>query len=113
MAEQPAPNQPLLFIRACISTGQIRWTYHVSMRLQQRSLRSEMLVEAVNSLEIIESYEDDKYLPGFLVRGEWAGTVFHARVATDVEGGNIRIVTMYVPWPDEWDAEFRLRRTQS
>lgn len=55
--------------------GQVRWTYHVTMRLEQRSLGSEMLFKAIDSLEIIETYPDDKYLPSFLVRGEVEGRV--------------------------------------
>jgi hypothetical protein len=31
-------------------------------------------------LEIVESYPEDKYLPGFLVRGECEGLVFHAQI---------------------------------
>jgi hypothetical protein len=69
-----------------------------------------MLTKAVDSLEIIESYPDDKYLPSFLVRGECEGTVFHAQIATDVDGVNVRVVTMYVPGQQEWDQEFRVRR---
>lgn len=72
-----------------------------------------MLVEAVDSLEIIESYPDDKYLPSFLLRGEWGSTVFHVQIATDVEGGNVRVVTIYLPRPDEWDPGFRVRRSQA
>jgi len=71
-----------------------------------------MLVEGVDSLEIIESYPDDKYLPSFLVRGEWEGTVFHAQIATDVDDRNVRVVTMYLPRADEWDPAFRVRRTR-
>ena len=55
-------------------------------------------------------YPHDKYLPSFLVRGEAGRSVFHAHIATDVEGQNIRIVTIYSPDPDEWDEELRLRR---
>jgi hypothetical protein len=82
------------------------------MRLEQRSLGSEMLIKAIDSLEIIESCPDDKYLPSFLVRGAAEGRVFHAQIATDVDARNVRIVTMYVPVSDEWDAGFRTRRTQ-
>jgi hypothetical protein len=71
-----------------------------------------MLLNNVGSLEIVESYLDDKYLPSFLVRGENEGTVFHAQIATDTDGGNVRIVTMYVLRADEWDHEFRVRRPQ-
>ena len=82
--------------------GRIRWTYHVSMRLQQRRLSAEMLTSAVASFEVIESYPDDKYLPSFLIRGKSEDVVFHAQIATDLNG-NVRIVTMYLPEPDEWN----------
>jgi hypothetical protein len=49
------------------------------------------------SLEVVESYPDDKYLPSFLLRGEIEGAVLHVQIATDVEGDNIRVVTMYTP----------------
>jgi len=49
-------------------------------------------------------------LPSFLVRGESEGVVFHAQVATDVEGEKIRIVTMYVPGLGEWDNGLGIRR---
>ena len=82
------------------------------MRLQQRGLDAETLRNAIASLEIIEAYPDDKYLPSFLLRGEHKGAVFHAQIATDVEGDNIRVVTMYTPDPDEWDERLRKRRAR-
>ena len=80
------------------------------MRLRQRKLRASLLTDAAQSLVIIESYPDDKYLPSFLLRGEWGGTVFHAQIATDVQDGNIRVVTMYIPDPAQWDVSLRVRR---
>jgi len=71
-----------------------------------------MLMEGAESLEIIETYPDDKYLPSYLVRGECEGRVFHAQIAADVEGKNIRVVTMYLPAAEEWDSGFRVRRVQ-
>jgi hypothetical protein len=56
------------------------------MRIQQRGLDAEALHNALASLEIIEAYPDHKYLPSFLLRSETAGAVFHAQIATDVEG---------------------------
>ena len=100
------------FIRRCLLAGRVRWTYHVTMRLQQRGLNAEALCNAIASLEIIEAYPDDKYLPSFLLRGETQGTVFHAQIATDVEGDNIRVVTMYTPDGEEWDEESRKRKTK-
>lgn len=82
------------------------------MRLRQRLLKGEMLVDGAATLEIIESYPTDKYLPSYLLRGESQSRVFHAQLAVDVAGDNVRVVTMYEPSPAEWDAEFQIRRSQ-
>ncbi len=68
-----------------------------------------MLVAAVDSFEIVESYPEDKYLPSLLIRAE-ANGVIHAQPATDVENDHVRVVTMYAPEPDEWDEGLRTRR---
>ena len=80
------------------------------MRLKERSLNGDVLLRERVSLEIIESYPDDKYLPSFLLRGTFEEKVFHVQVATDVKDVNIRIVTMYVPSLLEWDVDYRTRR---
>ena len=75
----------------------------------QRSLRRDTLILSADSLEIIESYPNDKYLPSFLLRGEYEESVFHALMAADVDGGNVRVVTIYVPSAAEWDSGLRVR----
>ena len=82
------------------------------MRLLQRNLNGAILVEGAATLEIIESYPNDKYLPSYLLRGEHEQYVFHVQAAADVDGDNVRIVTIYKPEPEEWDAGFRIRRSQ-
>lgn len=83
------------------------------MRLQQRLLNSDLLTKGTASLEILEPYLDDKYLPSFLLRGECEGLVFHALIATDIATPNVRVVTMYLPSLLEWDSDGRTRRAQS
>ena len=80
------------------------------MDLSRHHAPGGILVEAVGSLELIESYPDDKYLPSYLVRGQWNEIVFHALLAADVASENVRVVTMYVPRAEEWDEGFRLRK---
>ena len=53
------PNAPLAFIKECFSGGRVRWTYHVTMRLQQRMLTAGMVRAAMSTLEIIEAYPHD------------------------------------------------------
>ena len=110
MSQAQPPDDALQFIRDCIARGAVRWTYHVTMRLQQRNLHAAMLIESAGTLEVIEEYPRDKYLPSYLLRGESRDSVFHVQLAADVDGGNIRVVTLYVPNPHEWDESSRVRR---
>jgi hypothetical protein len=103
-------SDPLALIRECISSGKVLWTYHVTMRLRERRLTSDLLIAAVATLEIIEEYPEDKYLPSYLVRAEVPEFVFHAVIAVDAAGDNIRVVTMYRPGPQKWNDDGRSRR---
>lgn len=80
------------------------------MRLQERRLNGGMLVNAIDTLEIIETYPQDKYLPSFLLRGEVPAFVFPLLVATDLEDDNIRVVTVYLPDSELWDENGRVRK---
>lgn len=71
--------------------------------------RESTLADA-ESFEIIEEYPDDKYLPSYLIRAQYANRVFHIQVATDTVRNNIRIVTAYIPDPNTWADDFRTRR---
>ena len=108
--ERLVPNDPLAFIRECVGKRSILWTHHVNMRLRKRGITREMVVEAIWSYEIIESYPDDKYLPSFLVRADHPHGVMHVLFATDVLGENVRVVTAYHPDSAEWSEDFRRRQ---
>lgn len=69
-----------------------------------------MVVGAVDSFEVIESYPDDKYLPSYLVRAEHPPAVFHVLFAADVAGDNVRVVTAYIPDPRKWEPDCRRRK---
>ena len=79
------------------------------MRFRQRSLGREVLLNGADSLEIIESYLDDKYLHVFCGAAILkAGS--STRCGDGCRGDNVRVVTMYVPSLDEWDSDYRVRR---
>lgn len=107
------PEEPLAFIKRCIKARKIFWTYHVNMRFGQRPLSRELILRAVDSFEVIEEYPEDKYLPSYLIRAEHEELVFHAHIATDVVGDNVRSVTTYIPDPSKWEESFRTRRRKS
>ena len=104
-------NDALEFIRHCMLQRSIFWTYHVSMRMTQRSISRETILSAVPSFEIIEQYPDDKYLPSCLVYALAGKEIFHIHIALDEAGNNIRIITAYKPSLDKWNADYKTRRS--
>jgi hypothetical protein len=104
------PDDPLQFVRRCITQRKVLWTYHVNMRLKDRFISRHALLTSYPFYEIIEEYPGDKYPPSYLVRSEHAGDVLHILFAVDVEADNIRIITASRPSSEEWEDGFRIRR---
>lgn len=108
--EEGVPEDPLGFIRRCVSAGKVLWTYHVQMRLRGRSIGRKEILESVPTYQMIEAYPEDKYLPSYLVYCEYGGEKFHVLFATDLKAENVRIVTAYRPSSEEWAADLKTRR---
>lgn len=104
------PADPLEFIRSRVKERRVFWTYHVNMRLKDRAMSREAILESILDYEIIEAYTEDKYLPSYLVCSRHQNVVFHVLFAADVEGDNVRIITAYHPDPAHWDADLKTRR---
>lgn len=103
-------TETLAFIKKCMVERRILWTYHVTMRMAGRFIPRETVLNSVDSLEIIESYPEDKYLPSYLLLGQHGTDIFHIHAAVDKEHDNVRIITVYRPTLDKWHEGFRERR---
>ncbi|MDP2984581.1 MAG: DUF4258 domain-containing protein [Candidatus Latescibacter sp.] len=108
--EYTFPDDPLHFIQRCVKLRKVLWTYHVNVRLKDRFIPRQAIVESHEHYEIIEKYPEDKYLPSYLVYSEFGGDVFHLLFAVDVKGDNVRIITAYRPSHDEWEDDLKIRR---
>jgi hypothetical protein len=108
--ERLLPDDPIAFIRRCVQTRNVLWTYHANMRLRRRFIERESILAAVEQIELIESYPQDKYLPSYLVHGADGEGAFHVLFALDVAGGNVRVVTAYRPDPKDWEPDLKTRR---
>jgi hypothetical protein len=111
-AERKIPGDPLDFIRQCIRKRSILWTYHINMRMMNRFISRQMILESIENYEIIESYPDDKYLPSYLIYSRYQGIVFHVLFAVDVENINVRVITAYRPDSKKWSEDFKRRLKQ-
>ncbi len=103
-------NDILEFIKSCVKRGKILWTYHVNMRLKDRSISREAVLSSVDSYEIIEQYLEERYLKSCLVYAKYQDEVIHIVVAADEENENVRIITTYKPALDKWDEGLKKRR---
>lgn len=108
--ERLLPGDPVGFIQDCIRRRRVFWTYHVNMRLAGRFITRESILGAFETLELVEAYPDDKYLPSYLLLGRAGPDAFHMLVAADVDGDNVRLVTAYRPDAGEWRDDLRTRR---
>ncbi|MBI5605958.1 MAG: DUF4258 domain-containing protein [Deltaproteobacteria bacterium] len=104
------PIDPLSYIQRCIKERKIFWTYHVTMRLKERFINRNEILDSVSQFEIIEEYPDDKYFPSYLVYSWNKGNIFHVQFAIDMPGNNIRVITAYQPDSQEWNEDFKTRR---
>jgi hypothetical protein len=106
------PDNPLEFIRQCVINKRILWTYHVTMRMEKRSITRDLVIGSAHTFEVIESYPEDKYLPSYLIHANHEGEIFHVLFAADVANQNVRVITAYYPNPDQWTYDYRRRRLQ-
>ncbi len=83
------------------------------MRLAGRFIPRESILAAVETLELVEAYPDEKYLPSYLVLGRVGSDTFHVLFAADVEGDNVRVVTAYRPDAGAWQDDLKTRRSES
>ena len=104
------PENPLDFIRQCVSQRKIFWTYHVNMRMKGRFIPRQIVLDSIQHYEIIEEYPGDKYLPSYLVFSKYQDKIFHVLFAVDVEENNVRIITAYYPSLNEWEEGYKTRR---
>jgi hypothetical protein len=79
------------------------------MRLGERPLTRDMILEAVDEYEIIESNPEEKRLPSYLVFARHSDRVIHVLFAADTEGNNVRVVTAYIPDPRERMSDLKTR----
>jgi len=86
----------------------LRWTNHALVRLLQRGISREDVSCALKNGDIIEEYPTDYPYPSCLVLGMGGGR--HLHIVCGFGAGELWIITVYHPNPDEWLQDFRTRK---
>ncbi len=85
-------------------------TAHGSDRAAKRGIRSLEIEQAIASGEVIEDYPSDKYGPSCLIFGHAQnGRPLHIQVSY---AAHVKVITVYEPSPDDWNDDFRTRKTK-
>lgn len=84
---------------------------HASDRAAERGIFSSEIESAIAQGEVIEDYPTDKYGPSCLILGKTdTGRSLHIQVSYPP---NVKIITVYEPSVDEWEADFKTRKPNS
>ena len=80
---------------------------HAIERMFQRDITEEMVEDVVKNGKIIETYEDDKPYPSFLILGFYGELPLHVVYAKNDD--QIIIITVYIPDKTKWSNNFTTR----
>lgn len=97
-------------LRYAIKTGNFEWRKHILVRLAERNIAQDTILEAILSGEVIEDYSQDKPFPSCLIFKVTEGKPYHVVVGFDLEYKKAYIVTTYNPTLDKFGSDFKTRR---
>lgn len=96
-------------LKSLCSLGQIKWTSHIMMRLQERGINPSDVKQCIMSGEIIEDYPTDYPYPSCLILGlSVGGNSLH--VVIGCGEGFLWLITAYYPNTDKWELDFKHRK---
>lgn len=91
--------------------AEIIFSGHAVQRMFERGIARADIVEIIGNGEQIEDYPRDIPYPSALLLGFAGTTPIHAVVAREAATRRCVVVTVYVPNPARWSADFKVRRT--
>jgi hypothetical protein len=93
-----------------VNTYRIIYQRHAVERMAQRGIQEEDVEHVLLTGEDIEMYPDDTPYPSELLLGWRNNRPIHIVVATDTVNQRRIVITVYVPDPNKWEADFKRRK---
>lgn len=96
-------------IKKLIKNDKFQWRGHILIRMQQRGIKINDVINCINSGEIIEYYESDYPFPSCLILGFTDNnTGLHVICAVGQE--YVWMITTYYPDREQWQEDLKTRR---
>ena len=102
-------NFNIKMIQEFVKDNKIQWRGHILIRMQQRGIKINDIVNCINSGDIIEYYEKDYPFPSCLILG-FTNNITSLHVVCAVGQEYIWMITTYYPDKDQWFEDFKTRR---
>ena len=84
---------------------------HGQLRLNERNITVDDVMNAIDNGEIIEQYPDDFPFPSCLILGLSINGVY-IHIVVSMNDDKIYLITAYVPDTDKWEADMKTRRQE-
>lgn len=84
-------------------------TEHARIRLIEREIAIDDVVNCIANGEIIKQYEEDKPFPSCLVLGMSVNNKY-IHVVVSYESEFIHLITAYYPNAEQWELDFKTRK---
>lgn len=84
-------------------------TEHARIRLYERNISIDDIINGINTGDIIKQYPDDKPLPSCLVLG-FSVKSEYIHIVASCDTDFIYLITAYFPDPDIWENDFKTRK---
>ncbi len=97
-------------IKNAIVFDRIIFKKHALVRMFERKIKSEEIIDSLLAAEIIENYDDDRPYPSCLLLGYTGSRPLHIVLSYDKLNESIYIITIYEPSSELWIKEFKERR---
>ena len=101
------------FVIDNVQQDRFRVSQHATIRRIEREISISELKRVLLNGEIIERNPKDTPYPSFLVLGRLrSGDPLHVKCSRGTKEPRLRIVTLYEPSDEEWEKDYRTRKTR-
>ena len=97
-------------LQNAIKTGNFEWRKHTLIRLAERNIAQDKILEVVLNGDVIEDYSQDKPFSSCLIFKMINNTPYHVVVGYDSNCKKAYIITAYNPSLDKFESDFKTRR---
>lgn len=84
---------------------------HGQLRLNERNITVDDVMNAIDNGEIIEQYPDDFPFPSCLILGLSINDVY-IHIVVSMNDDKIYLITAYIPDTDKWEADLKNRKQE-